>query len=357
MPPQPKTTIIPSLVWTGGIGIVALVLYALWVGRPIFQPLFIAILLAVVLDATAKCLTRLQLGPAKIPGPLAMALAIASVLAALWLMTDIIAGNVSRLTQEAPRYQENMQNLIARGVQYLGLTETPSLRELISRLSLSQWIGRITRGLTDLVGDTFSVLLFTSFILLEQRSLLLKLDQISGGRESAKAWRQRLALISELMQRYIGTKALMSAIVSALTYVILWMAGVDFPGFWALIAFILNFIPYIGSMIAVLFPFALSLIQFPTLITAFIVLASLTFAQILVGNIIEPRIVGRSLNLSPLFILLGLILFGSLWGVIGAILSVPFMVVGLVVLAQAPATRPLAILLSANGNIEELYRD
>jgi predicted PurR-regulated permease PerM len=121
--------------------------------------------------------------------------------------------------------------------------------------------------------------------------------------------------------------------------------------FWAVLIAFLNYIPYIGSLIGVIFPVLLSLAQFGTLGMAGVVLISLTAAQVLVGAYLEPRMMGRAFNLSPLAVLLALAFWSALWGLPGALLAVPMTASLVLVLAEIQATRPVAILLSANGKV------
>lgn len=144
----------------------------------------------------------------------------------------------------------------------------------------------------------------------------------------------------------------MSAIVAAGSWVIMRLIGIDFAEFWAVLIFVFNFIPYVGSFFAVLLPVMLTLLQFGAIGTFLVALVSLTGVQVLVGNFLEPRLMGRSLNLSPIVILLSLAAWSSLWGLVGAFLCVPITVVMLIVFSEFETTRPLAILLSQDGRID-----
>ena len=104
-------------------------------------------------------------------------------------------------------------------------------------------------------------------------------------------------------------------------------------------------------MLAVLFPALLSLVQFPTFTPFVIIITSLGCIQVLIGNILEPRLLGNSLNLSPLVVMLSLALWGSIWGIAGMFLSVPFTVILMIIFSEFPKTRSIAIILSQNGKI------
>ena len=126
----------------------------------------------------------------------------------------------------------------------------------------------------------------------------------------------------------------------------MYIFGLEFAIFFAFIIFLLNFIPNIGSIIAVTFPVIFSLVQFESLYLTSIFLALMIGVQVLMGNFVEPKFVGNKLNLSPLVIILSLVFWGSLWGVVGMLLSVPIMVIINIILAAIPSTRPIAILFS-----------
>ena len=136
-----------------------------------------------------------------------------------------------------------------------------------------------------------------------------------------------------------------------LSFFVLLLIGVDAPLFWAFLIFILNFIPTIGSLIATAFPAVFSMLQFGEFTPALMVLAFVGAIQIIVGNLIEPRLMGSSLNISPLVVFLTLALWGLIWGVTGMLLSVPITVILIIILSEFEGTRSLAIMLSQKGNI------
>jgi AI-2 transport protein TqsA len=157
--------------------------------------------------------------------------------------------------------------------------------------------------------------------------------------------------IARQVQRYIGMKTAVSALTGLVSYAILHLVGVDFAALWALLIFFLNFIPNIGSALGVLFPALLTLVQFDTLTPFLIVTASLGAVQFVIGNVIEPAFMGKSLNLSSFMILLSLSFWGALWGIPGMFLSVPLMVVTAIVCAHFSGLRWIAVMLSTDGRL------
>jgi predicted PurR-regulated permease PerM len=142
-----------------------------------------------------------------------------------------------------------------------------------------------------------------------------------------------------------------SLITGVSSFIALLIIGVDTPLFWAFLIFILSFIPVVGALVAVLFPATIALFQFGDLTHFFLVLGIIGFIQLIVGNILEPRIMGNSLNVSSLVVILSLSFWGMIWGITGMVLSVPITVIMIIFFSQFPATKSVAIILSEKGEV------
>jgi predicted PurR-regulated permease PerM len=201
------------------------------------------------------------------------------------------------------------------------------------------------------VSNTFLVIIYLIFLLLEQRIFSKKLQQIFNGKHQI-TFKKGLEKVKHSIESYILVKTLISFLTASLSYVILIIIGVDFAFFWAFLIFLLNYIPNIGSLIATVFPAILTLIQFDTLWPAFFVLFGIGTIQFLIGNFIEPKAFGKSLNLSALAVILSLTFWGFIWGVVGMFLCVPITVIIMIILSNFEETKPFAILLSDDGEIE-----
>jgi AI-2 transport protein TqsA len=195
------------------------------------------------------------------------------------------------------------------------------------------------------------------FLLLEQGNFSQKVASLANDEVKERRVRQLISKINEDVQKYISIKMLTSSLTGVLSYIFMKFVGVDFAEFWALLIFLLNFIPTIGSIVATLFPALITLVQFDTYTPFFLILGGVTAIQFCIGNILEPRLMGDSLNLSPLIILLNLSLWGLIWGIPGMFLCVPFLVISMIVFSHVPQTRSIAILLSQDGKISEIYEN
>jgi predicted PurR-regulated permease PerM len=152
--------------------------------------------------------------------------------------------------------------------------------------------------------------------------------------------------IDHSISNYLGIKTLVSLMTGLCSFIVLLIIGVEAPLFWAFLIFILNFIPAIGSLIATAFPAIFALFQFGDFKEAILILAIVGSLQLVFGNLIEPKLMGNSLNISPLVVFLTLALWGLIWGITGMLLSVPITVILIIIMSEFPGSRPVAILLS-----------
>lgn len=323
--------------------------YVLVVGRGILLPFVCALFLWTLLTGLADAIDRIPARylPLRLPYAARLLIALLVVAGTLWFLGDVVTQNFRRVTLAAPRYQTRLEEILE---QLLDTTEIP-VQEALRPLDLTRLLTSIIGGITYVAGQTGAVVLYTLFLFLEGHTFPLKMRAMVADPTTDLTLQDTLRRIGDQIRRYLAVKTFTSSLVALLSFVVLWSVGVDFAGFWGVLTFILNFIPYIGSFFAVLFPAFLTLLQFKSLTTFLVTTALLLTCQFTVGSILEPRIMGRSLNLSPLVILLSLATWGAMWGVVGMFLGIPLMVALMIVLAQFDRSRPIAILLSERGTV------
>jgi len=213
-------------------------------------------------------------------------------------------------------------------------------------------ISTLATTFTNMISDIFLVLIYVLFLMLEQSTFKRKLAKMFPDQGQQGSILSILSHAQEDIQTYLWIKTVTSSITGAISYFVLLLVGVDFAGFWAFTIFLLNFIPTVGSIIATFFPALLALIQFDTFNEFFIVLIGVGAVQLAVGNFLEPKMMGSTLNVSPLVVMLSLTLWGSIWGIAGMFLSVPITVMMMIVFAHFERTRYLAVLLSGDGALK-----
>ena len=343
--------VVSAIIW-------AILLFTVWVvgsilvyGRDVIIPIAIAVMLWQLINGIARLIGRLKLLGRK-PGPSVCRLAaIATIFLFSWLVVDIVARNVAEVRTAAPSYEGNLRALFAQVEKLPWFDQMPSLRQLMDQVDVPAIIGNLSSTLGGLVGNAGLVALYVAFLLLEQNSFADKMKYLFRNDERRA---QTLSALEELefrIERYLWLKSAVSLLTAVLCYIVLIIVDVDYAVFWALIVFLLNFIPNIGSLFAVIFPSMLTVLQFGSISMGIGVLVALSAVQFVVGSFIEPRMMGNSLNLSPLVIILSLTIWGAIWGVAGMFLCVPMTVIVMIVLSHFESTRGIAIMLSADGKV------
>jgi predicted PurR-regulated permease PerM len=332
--------------------IIAAVTVALLVlGKALLVPLAIAIFIWILLGAIKSLLIRLAPGRMHVPSWLANVVGILVIVASIYATIAVIMGQSEALAAAVPVYQENFATILANLKQSLNIIELPTTESLLNRLDLAAILSWVGDSVTALMSDVMLIAIYVGFLLAEEHILPAKIRHLHNDPEKAERISQLATDVSESIQRYIGMKTLVSLLTAVVSYAVLAVMGVDFAIIWALLVFFLNFIPTIGSIVAVVFPALLTLVQFDTITPFLIVAIGLGGTQFVIGNVIEPTYVGKSLNLSSLMILLALSFWGTVWGLPGMFLAVPLMVMTGIVCAQFRGLRWIAVILSADGNL------
>lgn len=341
-----------SVNYAAAFIIAALTVVLLVAGRPLLIPFAIAVMIWFLINALATGFANLRLGSAAPPPWLCMTASILSVLAALYFVGNLVGNNVAAVSEAAPLYQENLQRLVERAYAGFGMEGAPTITGLVADIEIGPLITNMASTLAALIGNAGIVLIYLLFLLLEQNSFDRKITHLAGNPEREQRLRTIIHEINEDITTYVWIKTLASLLTGGVSYFVLLLVGVDYPAFWGFIIFLLNFIPTIGSLLGIMLPSLLALVQFDTFTPFFIVFPVLGAVQFAFGTLLEPRLMGRSLNLSALVVILSLTVWGSIWGIAGMFLSVPIMVMLMIIFSNFEQTRPIAILLSGDGQIK-----
>jgi AI-2 transport protein TqsA len=338
-------------VATLGLLLVVLLGFVLYVCASILQPLFIAGLLVYLILPLHQRLVRWR-----VPSAVAYLLIVVSVLGLFWGIGQMAYGNFAELIGgRLSVYEERLDRLVRKVLGGLPF-EIPDLDNWHVRNLVTFDVGpdsRIRNIFRAAVGNflefltaTFVVLLYLIFLIAERVSLPGRVAR-AFGEARAKEIMAVVEAINRSVHDYIALKTFVSFLQGLLSFAVLAAFGVEFAVMWGVLIFLFNFIPYIGSLVAVSLPIVLSFLQYaeepwkPLLITLLLLLI-----QRVVDNFIEPRLTGQKLGLSPLIVLLSLAFWGWLWGVVGMILAVPLTVIGKIILENIRETKPLATLIS-----------
>jgi len=331
--------------------LVTFVFAILVLGKDLLIPMVLAIFIWYLINITTDFIGLAQVKGRRFPRWVCFILALVIIFGSLNLFTSLISSSINNVIRTAPSYQDNISQLLERGATWLGLDELPQLTQLAKSINFSKLIQGLGVTLASFISSAGLILIYTLFIFLEQKCFLPKMDHLVADDNQRQKVRKILNRIYDDTKTYIGIKTFTSLLTGLISYAVMKSVGLDLALFWALLIFLFNFIPTIGSIVATFFPSVLALVQFPTLAPFLVVVIGVISTQMVVGNFIEPRLMGNTLNLSPLVILLSLALWGSIWGIPGAILCVPITVVMGIIFSNFSATRPFAVLLSQNGQI------
>ncbi|MFL0807925.1 MAG: AI-2E family transporter [Oceanobacter sp.] len=303
-------------------------------------PFLLATFIAVLSTPLMRWLTRRH-----IPDVAAVLILVIGLLVVGVGLATFLGGTLNAFYQDIPLYETKLQALMSSTISWVqgfGL-DIPNniLQDAINPGVVMGTVTRVFNGLGSVLTNTFLILFTVVFILLEASGMPDKLKQAFGEQTTALEHFERF---SDLVQRYLAIKTLMSLGTGTTIGIILWVIGVDYAPVWALIAFLLNYIPNIGSIIAAVPAVLVALIQIGPA-AALATGISYIVVNTLFGNVIEPRMMGRTLGLSTLVVFLSLVFWGWILGPVGMLLSIPLTMVVKIALETNPQSRWLATLL------------
>ncbi|WP_454828470.1 AI-2E family transporter [Pseudoxanthomonas wuyuanensis] len=338
-----------------GAGLALMVGWVLYIGRLVFVPIVFSVLVAYIIVGLVRALERVpRIGP-RLPVELRYLLSILGIGGVLAAGVSLVISNIGKVVQLAPRYQDSLLDRIQQVAAFLGVETAPTwtvLRQhLLEPIRLQDLVGSTVMSVTGIMTMLLIVFLYVTFLLIEQRFFRHKLDNLSSDPGDVARVRQVISRINARIGQYLGVKTFINIVLGVISWAVMAVLGVEFAAFWAVLIAVLNYVPYIGSFLGVLFPVAWGIVQFGDPGTVITLLVLLSAAQFVIGNFLDPFLMGKSLNLSPFVILASLTIWGGLWGIPGAFLAVPVTAVLVIVFSEFDATRPIAVMMSRNGRL------
>jgi predicted PurR-regulated permease PerM len=329
--------------------------WVLHVGKAIFVPAVLGAVIVYIIVGLADALGRLPgLGPV-LPSRLRYLFSIVLIGVICVLFAYLVMANKERALALAPQYQQSLLATIQQVAVHFGFETEPTWatlrQELLARISLQRLAGSLLASVGSILVTFVVVCLYATFLMLERGSFEAKLANLSDDPARVARIRQVIVAINKRIGSYLALKTLLSLLLAVSSYVVMRVFGLEFAALWAVLIFFLNFVPYVGSVLGVVFPVLMTIVQFEDPGTVLTMLALLTALQFGIGNFLDPYVMGNSLNLSPFAILVSLAVWSELWGVPGAFLAVPITAILTIVFSEFPGTRPIAVLLSRNGRL------
>lgn len=322
--------------------------------KGILIPFIYAIFTAFLVYELVALLGRIKIAGRALPVWFRSILVLLIVISAGIVIVEVIAANVNQIMAKAPEYITTFDNLLAQIGDLTGAEDiSKEIQGQINPQDLNAMASGLLNSFSTILANLFMILLYTIFMLAERGTIAVKLNAMIPGADDREDVMSILERTGDAVQQYLSVKTLISFLTGVLGYIILVLFGVDFPVLWAFLIFLLNFIPYLGAFIATLLPAALAIFQFESLLMGFFVFLTIQAVQTLMGSIVEPRLSGKTLNLSPTIVLFSLAFWGTLWGIVGLAIAIPLTSVLVITMSEFPSTRNAAIFLSENGDIEE----
>lgn len=325
-------------------------------GKNLIVPFVLALILWFLIKEIRDLLNKIPFIKNKIPNPILNFLGFALIFAILGAVAKILTVNIQQLSVELPQYQANISKLTKAINANFNIDIVTSIKEMLGKFEYTRTLSTLFNSITEIFGNALLILIYTLFLLLEEKFFAAKINAIYTQTEDQNDFQEILKKIDKSIGNYISVKTLTSLLTGILSYVALAIIGIKAPLFWAFLIFILNYIPTIGSLIATTFPAVFAMLQFGEVMPGIWVLIIVGAIQLIVGNYLDPKLTGNTLNVSPLIVILGLAFWGAIWGIIGMFLSVPITVMIIIILSEFPATQPIAILLTKNGNIIKKHK-
>ena len=339
-----------------GLALAIMVGWILYIGQNVFVPVIASIIIAYIVTALARRMGQLPVVGPLIPGPVRFMISIMAIMFIVSAFVFLIISNINQVIALIPQYQASLLRIIQGLAVQFGFETEPTWatirRDVFGEIRLQSLVGSTVTSISVLVGGLFVIIVYTGFALAERQVFARKLSRLSADPADSALIGQIVTTINDRIGDYLAAKTFVNLVLGLISYVVMIFIGLDFAAFWGVLIALLNYIPYVGSVGGVLFPTAIAIVQFEgdwTMIaTCFF---GLMICQVFVGSFLEPSLMGRQLNLSPFVILVSLTSWGSLWGVSGALLSVPVTAILVIVFSEFEGTRPIAILLSRAGRI------
>lgn len=325
------------------------------ISKPLLIPFILAFIFWFLIRDTKIWLTKVSYICRKLPKSVLTLTASVIIFILLGFAVRMISSNIQTLSVQLPVYESNLDKTITEIDKSLGINSKGYLSEFTNNIDFSNMVRQTLNSISDLFNNTLMILFYTIFLLIEETVFDTKLKAIYSDNYSRYySTRSILEKIESSMSNYITLKSLVSLITGILSYFILVFLNIDAPVFWSFLIFLLNYIPTIGSLVATTFPAFFAVFQYGQFEYFFYVIGLVGIVQTIMGNLVEPKIMGSSLNISSLIVIISLAFWGAIWGITGMILSVPITVIAIILCAQFKSTRPIAVFLSEKGDIDQL---
>ncbi len=325
------------------------------VTQSILIPFIFAILIWNLLSTTAHFFQRVPVIGQFIPHSIAVLI---SCFLTFWIflgLGTILTENTQKIISSTASLQNKISMLLK---SFFNQGYADVIQNILGKVNVQEIILGFYSAISNLMSSVFLMFLFVVFFFIEQNYFSTKLEKMFPKKQEYTKAINLLKTIPMQIQFYLGLKTFFSAFTGFIIYLILEVMGVDFAPFWGILVFFMNFIPNIGSIVMTIIITVVAYFQWMDIGKVTILFLAQLGVHVLIGNFLETHYLGRTMHLSPLFILISLCFWGMIWGGTGLFLAVPMTVLLMIVLGSFESTRVFALMLSEKGELpQDCYLD
>ncbi len=317
----------------------------LYYGKFFLLPLFLALFFYIILNSISRDLIGVtQKKLFKINEVFSFFLIFLSSLIVAYFLFQLFKINLQSIVENSEQYQKNLNFFLELKSKYI-IFDSLISENLVEKINLMSLLSNLLSFIKSFAGNFSLVLIYLIFIIIEEKFFQIKLNLVLKNKNKKKIFTK----INDDIYNYFRIKTFTSFLTAIFTFLILFFIGNELSITFSIFSFFLNFIPYIGSLLAVLLPTIFSTIQFMNFLEPTLTLILLLISQILIGNFFETKLMGKTLNISPIALIIFLSIMGKLWGLVGMFLSVPLLVILIIILNNFKDTKKIAIFLTEKG--------
>ena len=355
---QPEPALVPRLslveryrlqTWFLGIIAFAVVLTLLVQARFILISLVIAIILFALTTDAINSISRLRIGSWRITNWLASTVAFAMIAVILLTLSGIILAQINTVVTTTISYTDQAVAAIAQVFAWMGPDTEAAVAASIRSIELSGYIRTAAGQAGNVLSATTLVILFVGFLFAERIWFGTKLENLMEDRIKAERVGRIIRSIIRRVNHYLLVKTGVSAVTGVAVYLVMRFFDLEFAAAMGILTFILNYLPSVGSIIATFLIALVAYVQLTEPATALLIFVLVGMLQFMLGSVIDPMLMGKTLRVSSFGIIISMAFWGALWGVPGMFLAVPIMVATMIVCSHIPSARSVAILLSREG--------
>jgi len=334
-----KQTLETSRIVTGSLFIIAsiAVAFILNFAQPFLVPLVIALLIRILIDP----IIDYQIDYLHIHRVVAVFVSLCLIVFLFIIIVPFIGSSVVTFLQSADDYNNKVLILVDIGISKLKEfnveIDRDTIRNSLNTLPLLDWASTILSNSANFISKLVLVIIMTLFLLLGKKS-----------ENTSPEWNDIIGHV----KKYIFTKFITSSITGLIAGLIYWFLGLELAFIFGSLTFLLNFIPVVGSIIAVLLPIPIAVLQYSDLSSVLLIILLPAIFHQVIGNIIEPKIFGDAFGLHPITIILSLIFWGMIWGIIGVLLAAPLTAIIKITFEKFETTRPISLFLEGKIHLK-----